>query len=225
MQELYANYNTKRQDLFLQTKYTPIDGQDITKPLPYNPKAQISHQIQDSFQKSLDNLKTTYLDSYLLHSPLKTFDQTLEAWRTLITLQAEKKIRYIGISNIHDTSLLHTLSREKKVEVVQNRWYERNQWDRKVLKYCREHEILYQSFWTLTGSPTLLSHPSLLAIARASACTPAQIAYKLAQSKGVIPLSGTSNETHMKEDIAVQDVCLPESCKSDLKLLKELVQG
>lgn len=50
----------------------------------------------------------------------------------------------IGLSNTYDVRILAALQKARKVQVVQNRWYEGNQWDRQVLTYCREHEIIYQ---------------------------------------------------------------------------------
>ena len=65
-----------------------------------------------------------------------------------------------------------------------------------------------RSFWTLTGSPTLLIHPTLKNIAAEKSCTAAQALYKLAQLHGITPLSGTTNETHMTEDVAVDKIDL-----------------
>jgi len=121
LQILKAEHAITREDLLLQTKYTSISGQDTTKPLPYNPSESIRKQVEASFQNSLANLRTTYLDSYILHSPLKTIEHTLEAWRTLMALQDEGKVRTIGVSNTYDVNILHALSRERKVQVVQNR--------------------------------------------------------------------------------------------------------
>ena len=56
-----------RAEPFLQTKFTFQAGQD--KRLPYDPKADIATQVNQSFESSLDHLGTDYLDSYLLHSP------------------------------------------------------------------------------------------------------------------------------------------------------------
>lgn len=129
---------------YLTLRFTPIGGQDITKPIPYNASDPISQQITTSCQKSLANLRTTYLDSYLLHSPLPTIEQTLEAWHTLMKLQDEGKVRMIGLSNTYDVRILAALQKVRTVQVVQNRWYEGNHWDEQVLNYCREHEIMYQ---------------------------------------------------------------------------------
>jgi len=164
-------------------------------------------------------------------------EQTLEAWNTLTQLQDEGKVRSIGVSNTYDTRILAALSKVRKVEVVQNRWYEGNNWDQKVFNYCKESGIMYQyvyflqtiiisllssdvlicrSFWTLSGSPSLLAHPALLEIAKTSKLTLPQVVYKLAQLEGVTPLSGTTNETHMREDVDVEDLSFADGISEPL---------
>jgi len=34
-----------RQDLFIQTKFTSLDGQDTSKPLPYDANASLEEQV------------------------------------------------------------------------------------------------------------------------------------------------------------------------------------
>ena len=127
-------------------RYTPVDGQDTSKPLPYNPQTDIATQVESSVRTSLKQLRTTYLDSVLLHTPLRDLPQTLTAWRTLIALRASGVVRAIGISNAYDIATLEALEREggARPEVVQNRWYERNGWDGDVWAYCVQHGIQYQ---------------------------------------------------------------------------------
>ncbi|KAF9010762.1 Aldo/keto reductase [Cyathus striatus] len=209
--QLQEEHGISRESLFVQTKFTSISGQDITKPIPYDQRESIPEQIRTSLHNSLSNLHTTYIDSYLLHSPMRTLEQTIEAWKSLAALQDEGKIRMIGVSNTYDVHILASLERVRKVQVVQNRWYEGNGWDRPVLNYCKEHGIVYQSFWTLSGSPSLLSHPDLIAIAQELNCTPAQAVYRIAQLEGITPLSGTTNEDHMRQDVAVEELSLDQS--------------
>ncbi|TFK92739.1 Aldo/keto reductase [Polyporus arcularius HHB13444] len=206
LQTLYDEHEFKREDLFIQTKYTPISGQDPSQPLPYDPAADIPAQIQASVQTSLKNLRTNYLDSLLLHSPLHTFAETVKAWRTLVGLQDSGVVRKIGVSNTYDVGILEALEAEggRRPDVVQNRWFEGNQWNNDVWAYCVRHEIQYQSFWTLSGSPSLLRHPVLREISTAKGCTPAQVLFKIAQMNGVTPLCGTTNELHMDEALAVE---------------------
>ena len=57
----------RREDLFLQTKFTSLGGQDHR--LPYDARADPATQVRQSFASSLEHLLTTYVDSYVLHGP------------------------------------------------------------------------------------------------------------------------------------------------------------
>jgi aryl-alcohol dehydrogenase-like predicted oxidoreductase len=61
-----------RNDLFLQTKFTSVGGQDLKQAVPYDVDAPVPIQVQQSVQKSLRNLGVEYIDSLVLHSPLET---------------------------------------------------------------------------------------------------------------------------------------------------------
>lgn len=54
------------------SRFTSLDGQDPKQPLPYDPKASITQQVNQSFRRSLENLGVEYIDSVVLHSPLRT---------------------------------------------------------------------------------------------------------------------------------------------------------
>lgn len=73
------NHGFARPSLYLQTKYTPIDGQD-PQTVPYDKHAPVATQVAQSFEVSLHNLQTSYLDALILHSPLATHELLLEAW-------------------------------------------------------------------------------------------------------------------------------------------------
>ena len=113
--------------------------------MPYDPKAPIEDQLASSLALSLKNLRTDYLDAYLLHSPLPgPVSNTLKAWRVLARFQDEKKVRLIGVCNTYDARVLESLSEERKVQVVQNRWYEGNNWDKEVVGWCKKNGAVYQ---------------------------------------------------------------------------------
>lgn len=228
LRTLQSQHGIKREELFLQSKFTSLSGQDPQQPLPYDPSSRLETQINDSFKNSLKNLRTDYLDSYILHGPMETLPRTVTAWKTLMALQDTGKVKYIGVSNTYDVAMLEALERDggRRVQVVQNRWYEGNAWDKDVLAYCRKRDIQYQSFWTLTGSPSLLEHSGITAFARAKSCSAAQTLYRLAQLHGVTPLSGTTNERHMKEDVAVENITVnaeDEMVISDVAQWMEIV--
>ncbi|AAW45715.2 conserved hypothetical protein [Cryptococcus deneoformans JEC21] len=208
----------KREELYIQTKFTSVDGQDPSLPLPYDPSSPIEEQVKQSFETSLKNLGVEYLDAVVLHSPLKSREDTLKAYLTLSRFFSTKQIRHLGISNCYDPLLLqwlidsvaeysskHQEEPEVKVGIVQNRWYEGNGWDWDVYDICRAHGIRYQSFWTLTGSPTLLKQPFLINLAAKYGLTPEQTVYKLCQLWDITPLCGTSSLAHAKEAVSVEN--------------------
>ncbi|KIR62339.1 oxidoreductase [Cryptococcus bacillisporus CA1873] len=208
----------KREELYIQTKFTSIDGQDPSLTLPYDPSSPVEEQVKQSFETSLKNLGVEYIDAVVLHSPLKSREDTLKAYLTLSRFLSTKQVRHLGISNCYDPLLLkwlidsvaeysskHQEEPEVKVEIVQNRWYEGNGWDWDIYDICRGHDIRYQSFWTLTGSPTLLKQPFLINLAAKYGLTPEQTIYKLCQLWGITPLCGTTSLAHAKEAVSVEN--------------------
>jgi diketogulonate reductase-like aldo/keto reductase len=200
-----------REDLYLQTKFTSLSGQDPNR-IPYNARAPLPEQIAESVDVSLQNLQTDYLDCLLLHSPMPTMTQTLEAWRTLESCVDAGKIRRLGISNCYDLRDLERLFGAARIRptVLQNRFYAETNYDTEIRTFCRSHQITYQSFWTLSANPHLLSHKIVMRLARTHVRTPAQILFRYLTHNGVVPLTGTKSETHMREDLGIFDFELSE---------------
>lgn len=193
-----------RADLYLQTKFTPLAGQDPAR-VPYDPRAPLEEQIAQSFAASLHNLRTDYLDCLVLHSPLGTMRETLQAWRMMETLASSGGLRQLGISNCYDPALLESLHRSARIKpaVVQNRFYAETSYDREIRAFCRRERIVYQSFWTLTANPHVLSHRAVEAIASRLKRTPAQVLFRYLIESEVVPLTGTRSIEHMRDDLAV----------------------
>jgi len=68
-----------------------------------------------------------------------------------------------------------------------------------------EKGIYYQSFWTLTANDDILESDVITNIARNKCKTPSQVFFHFVMALGIIPLTGTTSEKHMKEDLAVFD--------------------
>jgi diketogulonate reductase-like aldo/keto reductase len=212
-----------RGELFLQTKYSPFDGDDRSE-VPYDPAATLREQVAQSFERSLQNLQTTYVDSLLLHSPFDTLEDTLEAWRGLEDIVKAGGTRLIGISNCYDLSELEDLHRaaEVKPTVLQNRFYAETDYDREIRAFCREHGIVYQSFWTLTANPHLLTHRMVRALASKYGRTAAQILFRYLTLQDVVPLTGTTSATHMQQDLAIFEF---ELTATELEEITQLIDG
>lgn len=154
---LYAANVVTRGELFLQTKFTSIRGQDRSS-VPYDHTAPLRDQILESFAVSCRNLRTDYLDSLVLHSPEERLADTLTAWRALEEIHGRGGARRIGLSNTYDLRTLQAVYEAATVKpsVLQNRFYRESGHDVALRAFCAAHDIAYQSFWTLTGNPDVL---------------------------------------------------------------------
>jgi diketogulonate reductase-like aldo/keto reductase len=202
-----ADGSLTRAELFLQTKFTHARGQDHR--LPYDPAAAPATQVAQSFQSSLAHLGTSYLDSYLLHGPSlpdRLSDADWQAWRAIAALRSDGKARLIGVSNVAPAHLA-PLCRDDDLRpaFVQNRCYARTGWDREVRALCRAHDIVYQGFSLLTANQRELGSPTVRRIASRAGRTPAQVVFRFALQIGILPLTGTADRRHMREDLDCGD--------------------
>jgi diketogulonate reductase-like aldo/keto reductase len=193
-----------RADLYLQTKFTPVDGQDPAR-MPYDPGASLASQVEQSFQASLSNLRTDYLDCLVLHSPLANERDLMEVWRAMEAIVERGGAGQPGISNCYAPAQLERLYHNAGVKpaVVQNRFHAGTRYDREIRAFCREHGMQYQSFWTLTANPGVLAHATLRTLATNYGRTPEQVFFRYLTQVDIIPLTGTTSQTHMREDLAI----------------------
>jgi len=203
-----AKQGFSRESLWLQTKFTPPNGQD--ERVPYDPQADIATQVQQSFESSLEHLKTNHLDSYLLHGPYNypgLGAEDWEVWAALEGLYTAGKVGAIGISNVNHLQLAALVERAKvKPMAVQNRCYASRGWDREVREICKKNGIAYQGFSLLTANVPVLRHPPVTSIAERLGVQTMQVVFGFAMQVGMIPLTGTTDEQHMKEDLAVSGI-------------------
>ncbi len=202
-----------RDDLFLQTKFTHAGGQDHR--LPYDPRAPMARQVQQSFASSLEHLGVDRLDSYVLHGPSQPVgwaDEDREAWGAMEDLQRSGAVGRIGVSNVNADQLeeLHAMASVKPT-VVQNRCFTRPSADLAVRDFCAENGIAYQGFSLLTGHRTLTRHADVHAIAHRLGATVPQVIFRWCIEQGMTVLTGTTSPQHMAEDLAALDVALTEA--------------
>lgn len=198
-----------RADIYLQTKFTPFGGQDPEN-IPYDAEAAIGEQVRQSFEVSLRNLRVDRLDGLVLHSPYPEDKDTLEAWRAMESLVAQGGVRQLGVSNCYELSRLKMLWKKARVKpaVIQNRFYAKTGYDREIRAFCAKHKIFYQSFWTLTANPETLANPELVALAEKYGRGRAQIFFRFLTQQGILCLTGTSSQEHMRDDLAIFDFSL-----------------
>ncbi|MGA7288592.1 MAG: aldo/keto reductase [Terriglobales bacterium] len=202
-----------RDDLFLQTKFTYQRGQDHR--LPYDSAATLSVQVAQSMASSLAHLGTDHVDSYVLHGPASNYhwtDADAEVWEAMRRERDAGRTRLLGVSNVSLGHLEQLADSGAEIPAyVQNRCYARLGWDRDVRQFCREHNINYQGFSLLTANQEVVHHPLIANLTASAGATPAQIVFCFARSIGILPLTGTSDAEHMKQDLASRGFALPSN--------------
>jgi diketogulonate reductase-like aldo/keto reductase len=199
-----------REELFLQTKFTHRDGQDHR--LPYDERAPIGVQVQQSFESSLAHFGTDRLDSLVLHGPSRRdvlAPEDIEVWHAMERIAKAGKVALLGASNVTAHQVLELVKLATvKVSFVQNRCYAERGWDRSVRTVCTDHGITYQGFSLLTANRYIVASNRVGAIAKNHGVTPAQVIFRFAQLVGMLPLTGTRDPQHMREDLAAERIPL-----------------
>jgi len=216
-----ASGNVARESLFIQTKFTDRRSQDHR--LPYDPNADLATQVQQSIDSSLGHLGVARIDSYVLHGPSRASgirDADWQIWRAMEEAVYAGRVGLLGVSNI-SLKQIDTLIEGVRIvpAFVQNRCFANNHWDAFVRAFCQSHDIIYQGFSLLTANREVLSSPQLADIAWRHGKTIPQVVFRFAVQLGMMPLTGTTNSLHMRQDLEIFDFTLSET---DLQIILEL---
>ncbi|AFZ13495.1 2,5-didehydrogluconate reductase [Crinalium epipsammum PCC 9333] len=178
----------------------------VSKVYPHN--ASIKGAIA-ACERSLQRLKTDYLDLYLLHwrgsIPLT---ETLQAFQTL---QQAGKIRSYGVSNfdVKDMESASKLEGGKAIvtnQVLYNLSRRGIEWN--LLPWCRERNIPIMAYSPIEQG-RILKNRTLGAIAQQRGVTPAQIAIAwLLHQENVIVIPKSSKIDHINQNLAAIDLKL-----------------
>ena len=178
--------------------------------------------MHQSVKESLENLGTDYIDSVLLHSPLPSHTETMTAWRILEDYVDSGQILSLGISNCYSLADFREVWQEARIKprTLQNRFYRESGYDVDLREFCREQNIAYQSFWTLTANPHVIHDAKVVAIAERLKKTPEQIFFRFVMHLGITPLTGTTQTHHMHDDL---DVLNFELSQHDVGTIEKLL--
>lgn len=205
--DLTTNGPVAREDLFVQTKFTHPGAQGES--IPYNSSADPRERVYESFSSSTEHLGVNYLDSYLLHGPrsqgkLDKVDRV--TWRTMEELAESDKVKELGICNVSAKQLEELLSFSKiSPDYVQNRCFARTGWDGEVRKICFERGVDYQGFSLLTANQNELRSIPIQDLAAKRDITVPQLIFRFALQVNIIPLTGTTSQKHMRQDLECLD--------------------
>lgn len=197
----------------------------ITTKLPSHIKTYDG--AKEYFARSLKHLDTDYIDLYLIHAPwpwssigLDCKEGNISAWKAMVELYNEGKIKAIGVSNFQPSDIEPLIEATGVVPMVnQIRYFIGNTQDN-VVKYCKEHNILIEAYSPFaTGE--IINHPKLVKIASEYGVTPAKICLRYCLQNNTLPLPKSIHEERIKDNIEVDFLLTDEDMKY-LDSLKEI---
>ena len=184
-----------REDIFLTTK------------LPADIKTY--EGAREYFEASLKNLGTEYVDLYLIHAPWPWYDVggdytegNIAAWRAMIDIYNEGKVRAIGVSNFHANNITALIEATGFVPAVNQIRYFIGNTQNEITDFCQELGILVEAYSPLaTGA--LTEHEDLIQVARAYGVTVPQICIRYCIERGLLPLPKSINPDRIKANLDV----------------------
>ncbi len=164
------------------------------------------------------------MDSYLLHGPSSAYewsDADGEVWEAMCRERDAGRTRLVGVSNVSLEHLEQMAQAHSQLpEFVQNRCFARLGWDRDVRSFCKARKIVYQGFSLLTANMEVVRTSFCRGSRETSACHSRHRLFSASARRiGILPLTGTSNAEHMKQDLASNYIELSAELLSPIEAL------
>ncbi len=157
--------------------------------------------VLDACRKSLEDLRTDYLDLYLIHWPSREFpmEGTLDAMKRLAD---EGMARSIGVSNFTISHLKEALKVSRVPIAVNQVEYHPYLNQVGLLEFCRGKRIIITAYSPLARG-AILKDRVLSRIAGAHGKTIAQVSLRWLLQKGMAVIPKASSPEHLKENMDV----------------------
>lgn len=200
-------------------------GVDRTEVLVTTKLSQRSHgrlEAQKAFEASSARLGLDYIDLFLIHWPNPDLDRYVDAWRGMIDLLDQGKVRAIGVSNFKPSHLQRLMDATGVVPHLNQ--IQLNPWIPRVAEreFHSAHGIVTESWAPIGKGGGLLADPVITDLAARRNRTPAQIVIRWHLQLGLVPIPKTADRRRLVENIDVFDFTLTEE---EMRLLSTLDRG
>jgi 2,5-diketo-D-gluconate reductase A len=181
------------------------DRDDVFVTTKFNERWHGFEEAQQAFANSAERLGLDRIDLFLIHWPNPKKDRYVDAWRGLVQLLEDGKVRAIGVSNFkpaHVDRLLEETGVAPHVNQVQL--------DPRIPRadqrsYHAAHGIVTESWSPIGAGGDLLAEATIGDLARAHGKTPAQVVLRWHVQLGFVPIPKTSQPERLAENIDVFD--------------------
>jgi alcohol dehydrogenase (NADP+) len=212
--------------------------------------AHAKKHVRPALEKTLRELQLDYLDLFLIHWPVhfqanvmfpKRSEEYIvpeaipigETWQAMETIVEKGLCRFIGVCNFN-LGRLQELKRQANIKPLMNQ-IELHPYLQQVamLEYCKASGTLLTAYSPLgsgdrpagmkkADEPSLLNHPTILAIATQNSCTPGQVLLAWALARGTVAIPKSVNPGRLRENLAAADLSLHAT---DIQAINALESG
>lgn len=157
-----------------------------------------------SFDATMKALGIEQLDLFLIHWPVPSQDKYVEAWKTLVELKTQGRIRSIGVSNFNQDHLERIIGETGETPVVNQIELHPRLQQRDKRDFHHKHNIHIES-WSPLGSGRMLDDKTVGEIARKHGKSIAQVIIRWHLQEGLIVIPKSVHKERMAQNIDVFD--------------------
>lgn len=232
---------TRMIDKYLALPQTDVRREDIKFTSKLHP--QDFNRVEASLEHTFGNLNRTFLDLYMLHYPScgakgdtwlckeRQDDEGTwrDAWAVLERLYRDGKLGAIGVANFEVRELSELIAEAKVKPHVVQAWFDPFHQNWALVKFCREHGIVFQAYSSLgtqwlyrsefNRQNPIFSDATIKAIAAAHDKTHAQIVLRWLLQEGIAVIPRSTSEEHIISNHMLFDF---ELSASEIKQIRQL---
>ncbi|KAI1872808.1 uncharacterized protein JN550_003682 [Neoarthrinium moseri] len=199
------NPGLKREDLFYTSK------------LASNGTAYSS--VRRSIKQSVEACGLGYIDLFLLHSPYGGPEARLTSWKAVEDAIEEGEIKSGGVSNYGVRHIEELMASGPRIKPSVNQ-IEVHPFNTQIeiREACAKHGIVVEAYAPLARAERMRD-PTILALAKQYACTPAQLMVRWSLQHGLVPLPKSSRKERVIDNVKVDKF---EISQDDMAKLDDL---
>ncbi|WP_296877182.1 aldo/keto reductase [Thomasclavelia sp.] len=171
----------------------------------------------DSFNKTLENLQTDYLDLYFIHMPYGDYHGS---YRAMEKLYHEGKIKALGVSNFLADRLVDLILSHEVIPAI-NQMELHPFCQRKKLREVMKKYGIQMMAWSpfAQGSKGIFTNEQLMTIGAKYQKTPAQVILRWLRQNEIIAIFKSVHQERIIENFAIDDFVLSDE---DLQIINQM---
>jgi 2,5-diketo-D-gluconate reductase A len=202
-----------------------VDRDEVFVTTKFNERWHGEAEAQQAWANSAERLGLERIDLLLIHWPNPRKDRYVDAWRGLLGLLEDGKVRAIGVSNFKTTHLDRLLEETGVAPHVNQIQLDPRASRAEERRYHTEHGIVTESWSPIGAGGDLLRDPTIVELARRRSKTPAQIVLRWHVQLGLIAIPKTSKAERLPENRDVFDFELDQTDIDELAALDRGDEG